>query len=448
MDAIQEYEVFYPNVYNRFDAAVLSAHKAKWDACAANTDLSQEIANRTLDHDRPGVSGRVLEVTDWETKLFAQNFDPDNPIYFDDTYAKEHGYDSKPAMPTFGAFDGAWFDAMPKSLSDSFFVSGLTHRFNFKKPIYPGDKLYFVATKRTFEDITPPEGSIFRTFSIYGGGDIYNQNGEIVASGWSRVKESLLRHKNSEKQTPEGPSDRENPDWWGHRPAHYYTDADWEKIQQLWNAEQVRGDEKLYWEDVHVGDRPPVTADGPIVAQDLWNWHSVGSAHGTYLRDVMGPIPSPFKPALARDEKTGLYTCTGFNHTSDGINSDFRAGFFNFVGPYLCMRTLSNWIGHHGKIRGIGWNIMQTVAGHPEIPDYPDGCPGWINQVPGFEDFKLTTHGLQNDLAITNLYVTKKYVEYSNHLVDLVWWTETVDGAIWEQGSATVELPARSAAIP
>jgi hypothetical protein len=51
---------------------------------------------------------------------------------------------------------------------------------------------------------------------------------------------------------------------WISRPAHYYTDKDWEFIMGVWSKERRRGAEPLYWEDVEIGDEPAWTADGPI----------------------------------------------------------------------------------------------------------------------------------------------------------------------------------------
>jgi hypothetical protein len=49
---------------------------------------------------------------------------------------------------------------------------------------------------------------------------------------------------------------------WRQRPAHFYTDADWARIRALWAAEQRRGPESRYWEDVQVGDEPLPTLEG------------------------------------------------------------------------------------------------------------------------------------------------------------------------------------------
>jgi len=38
---------------------------------------------------------------------------------------------------------------------------------------------------------------------------------------------------------------------------HRYTEEDWASIHEIEDAEVVRGNDTLYWEDVNVGDEPP-----------------------------------------------------------------------------------------------------------------------------------------------------------------------------------------------
>lgn len=52
-------------------------------------------------------------------------------------------------------------------------------------------------------------------------------------------------------------------------------------------------------------------------------------------------------------------------------------------------------------------------------------------------------HGEAGDVAINRLVVTKKYLEQGEHLIDLTWWCETLDGQIFTEGTATVVLPSK-----
>jgi hypothetical protein len=50
-------------------------------------------------------------------------------------------------------------------------------------------------------------------------------------------------------------------------------------------------------------------------------------------------------------------------------------------------------------------------------------------------------HALEGDLIITHAYVADKYSRDGEHFVDLVWWAETLDKYLVEEGFATVKLP-------
>jgi hypothetical protein len=97
----------------------------------------------------------------------------------------------------------------------------------------------------------------------------------------------------------------EAPDWTS-RPAHYYTDEDWEYIKDLWSKENRRGSEFLYWEDVKIGDEPTWTVDGPIL-ESLMPTTPYGMGCGgsrTMKKEIMDP--EIFK-TMIRDEKDGIY---------------------------------------------------------------------------------------------------------------------------------------------
>jgi hypothetical protein len=63
------------------------------------------------------------------------------------------------------------------------------------RPIHQGDTLYLVANERTVIDITPPEGSVYRSIVIQTRGSAYNQRGEKVNDVVFRVTESVKQYK-------------------------------------------------------------------------------------------------------------------------------------------------------------------------------------------------------------------------------------------------------------
>ena len=72
-------------------------------------------------------------------------------------------------------------------------------------------------------------------------GSVYNQRGEKVNDTTWRVTESLKIYKDGKRPEKMGFAEMwEAPDWMA-RPAHVYTDADWDFIKDVWAKEARRG---------------------------------------------------------------------------------------------------------------------------------------------------------------------------------------------------------------
>lgn len=69
-------------------------------------------------------------------------------------------------------------------------VSDLNHRIANYASIYPGDTLYQVNNEHLIRDITPPEGSAYRSIVIQTKGSVYNQRYEKVSDYVFRVTEA------------------------------------------------------------------------------------------------------------------------------------------------------------------------------------------------------------------------------------------------------------------
>jgi len=94
-------------------------------------------------------------------------------------------------------------------------------------------------------------------------------------------------------------------------------------------------------------------------------------------------------------------------------------------------RLVTNWIGDDGWLRKFSWrndNLADDI----------------IEQVPSLQEKTVTGHGKVSDVLIAKAYVTKKYIENGEHRVNLVVWTEDIDGTLCQAANATVILPSRS----
>ena len=342
-------------------------------------------------------------------------------------------------------------------------------------------------------DLTPPEGSIFRSVALYNGGTVYNQRGEIVNKCGFHYEESLKTYKPGKK--PENfeamgfLSMWEGPDWMS-KEDHVYTDEDYEYMKSVWKQEELRGAEPRYWEDVKIGDKPAKTLEGPIVECALPSTpygHGIGGtrtlkkeilddeirktmikdAHGILVLpnkdDYTPAIPDGAKAAFMIDDGRGealnekedakdappapapeMDVDTADIHATEG---DMRAAIINFVGRDFATHCINNWMGDQGRIFSMKWSIMppetHAAFGKPvPVSPYYDH---WIEQAPGMEDAHVNSHGLTRDTAEVNAVVVDKYVKNGKYLVKLIWWINDIQGTIWINGSAEVELPHKKA---
>ena len=442
---MSEYEVFYPGRYNEEDGKAIEAYREECRAIEERGPIDpQKLAAGEL-KGVPGVGEGFMasrELLPWEVKYETSNYDPENPLFNDEEYAKKLGYKTTPALPLAANLEGN-AEPMPPVLRDNLVISGLNHVVKFIQPAYPGDKIYSVCNHREIEELTPEAGSELRTFAIYGNGCVYNQNGELCTVVYDRVKESLRRHADPAKRNPTPVPVWECPAWWDLRPRHKYTDADWEFIKGVWAKEPHPHDDAIFWEDVNIGDRPFEFIEGPVTQLDTIKYHGLMEIGSPSLKVLMSD-PEMSK-ALEHDEATGEYhEMNGVGHLEDGYVKNHRPAFYNHMPIYYVCRAFQNWIGNAAKLDTVAWRIMNILPGYEkDIPDFPDP-DSYIAQVPGMEDKKINIHGLVGDLIWIKTYVADKFEENGEKYVKVIYWIQTIEEEIYEEGYALVKLPSRS----
>lgn len=230
------------------------------------------IGDMKLNHALSPLKDYTLEANSMVAS--AERVYPLIPLYTDPEYAKKTKHNGLIAA-SITIQPGYGFAYIPKgtdiwiSSDDPAPGRGLDHELTFYKPIHAGDTLNGVLTLQTITDITDPEGSKVRSLRCVGTGDVYNQDGELVLSAfYSGIETFKIFKDRSMAEYYDGPLTIavNKPDgyWDRIRDRHYYTDADWEYIKELWGKEEVRGSKTRYWEDVNVGDEPVWTVDGPF----------------------------------------------------------------------------------------------------------------------------------------------------------------------------------------
>ncbi len=185
---------------------------------------------------------------------FARGYGDDNPLFATEDYGTTTRWGGQLAAPMIPiALNRPLYGDPPKERikRPSFrgihvFVSGST--WQWFRPLMEGDSLYsFGGTESVVEKKSEfAERSLLVTYSSVK----MNQRAEIVA-----ISRTLAIH--TERKTA-----REKGKYSSIEPATY-TDEDIEAIDAIYAAEQSRGPEPRYWEDVHVGDALNPMAKGP-----------------------------------------------------------------------------------------------------------------------------------------------------------------------------------------
>jgi acyl dehydratase len=139
------------------------------------------------------------------------------------------------------------------------FVSGGT--WDWYRPMHPGDRIFSFAGEESI-DVKQSEFAGRSVIQIRRDVAI-NQRGEVV--GVYRILRVLTERKTA----------REKGKYAAIEPAHY-TDADYERIDAIYGAEQVRGREKRWWDDVNVGDELPAMVKGPLTVTEIIAFHAGG----------------------------------------------------------------------------------------------------------------------------------------------------------------------------
>jgi acyl dehydratase len=209
----------------------------------------------------------LTEATHDAMRNFARSYGDDNPLFGDELYGAGTRWGGQIAPPMIGIGLNKPLLADPpkeKIRRPSFrgihvFVSGST--WNWYRPLMEGDQLFsFGGTESVVEKKSEfAERSVLVTYANVK----MNQRGEIVA-----ISRTLAIH--TERKTA-----REKGKYASIEPATY-TDEDIEKLDAIYAAEEVRGADPRYWEDVHVGDQLTPMAKGPLTETDMIVFHAGG----------------------------------------------------------------------------------------------------------------------------------------------------------------------------
>jgi acyl dehydratase len=487
-----EFKIVYPGVYDENEQRVYDemrevlsggekelAEKIQAQANGKKFYVGKEVVSHQLDFNHGWIPTKDYTPGIDDFVANAKQLALENPLYIDPEYAANSRYGALTAAP-FAVDIAVGFPYQPK-LSEAYVWGagrlegglkssakiGAGHEVTFYKPIYAGDTLNSVVTRHEMIDVTPEGGSQARFFRVIGAGDMYNQRGEKVMSISHKGTEAYLIFNDPsvaeqfEDKVPHPSGVRSmKQDWSKIRARHLYTDADWDYIKGIWSKEYIRGADTLYWEDVDIGDEPAWTCDGPFLRQGRSNEYMA-------VRDILMNRPEEVQGKLYKDS-WGVY------RMKEGSPDDYmfeappsttamilspelmanlpemvtdpnaRIGVQNLIPRKYGVKVVTNWMGDDGWLHKLAWFVGGPAEG-VELPPEDYGRPSSLYRVPFLKEQGKTvsTYGFDGDLAIAKAYVCDKYIKDGHHYVDLVVWLEIIDGSIWSECYAVVELPSR-----
>jgi len=489
-----DWEFYYPGKYDDEDAKIIKEFMAACEKVEkkGEVNISDLVSGKLTGN--VGI-GRASKITASDMEGIAKANVGDNPLFLDRSYAKKTKYGDLFAFPMISSLEVMPAMVKDKGFADFLVVSSHNDVNSYYKPFYEGDTLYQVVDYQRCWDITPAEGSYYRTFVMSGKARVFNQKGELVADGANVLKESFRRHKDKAKRNTDGVMAWESPNWWA-RPKYKYTDKDWEKIIGMWKNEKVRGAETLYWDEVKVGEMLAPKAVGPMILGGQGGGMTMSAPQAAI--DIKKNVLDPKIFAKMKKNEYGIWILpeSGDNKAAGGPPGggpeggqgappmdknkgwepsdlgpnpvtkeialrDGRSVFQNSVAAKLAAGMISDWMGDDGWLHRVGWDIMEIPPGSdssinfqasptriPDIPDkyFPDLFEKrpYMDKVPSMKGKRANWHVLENDLLVCNACVTAKYQKGSEYFVDLTWWDITLDNYIIQEGFATVKLPKKA----
>lgn len=310
----------------------------------------------------------------------------DNPLFSEEDYGPATRWGSQIGhgtmlghvkTPMLGDPVPAEVKAQTKSLFRGVhvFVSGGT--WDWFRPLRPGDRVFVFGGE---ESLDVKQSEFAGRSAIQVRKDVaLNQFGDVL--GVYRILRILTERKTA----------RDKGKYAGIEPARY-NDDDYERIDAIYELEHPRGAEKLYWEDVSVGDPLPPMVKGPLTVTEIIAFHAGGYGFVPY----------------------------GLRSSRVGYKNRKRIGPFyikNEMGVYDVAQRVhwdSEWAKAIGNPLAYDYGVMRQCWFYHHVSDWA-GDDAFIEQLSD----SIRKFNYQGDTQFLSGEVTGKRVEEGRHLVDL-----------------------------
>jgi acyl dehydratase len=350
----------------------------------------------------------LTEVTRDGMRNFARSYGDDNPLYNSPDHGRTTRWGAQIAPPMIPIAlnlpllqDSRGGDGIkrPSFRGIHVFVSGST--WEWYRPLVAGDELYsFGGTESVVEKKSEfAERSLLVTYVSVK----MNQRAEVVA-----ISRTLAIH--TERKTA-----REKGKYSAIEPATY-SEEDLEKIEAIYAAEQVRGAETRWWEDVEVGEALQPMAKGPLTETDMIVFHAGGYGFVPYApcsNRIAHKNRQRIKPFYVKNEY-------GIPDVAQRVHWD------------------SAWAQAIGNPMAYDYGVMRDCHLSHFVTDWM-GDDGWlVHQASEIRKFNYI-----GDTHVITGEVVGKRIEDGRCLVDIEMRGTNQRDDVTCPGTATVALPSR-----
>jgi acyl dehydratase len=338
---------------------------------------------------------------------FARGYGDDNPLYNSEDYGRHTRWDGQiaPPMISIGLNKPLYSDPpetrvkRPSFRGIHVFVSGST--WDWYRPVREGDQLYsFGGTESVVEKQSEfAERSLLVTYASVK----MNQRAEIVA-----IARTLAIHTERKRAREKGKYSEIEP--------ATYTDEELAAIDAVYAAEEVRGADPRYWEDVKVGDAVQPKAKGPLTMTDMIVFHAGGYGFVPY---------APSVNRIAYDNRQRI--APFYVKNEHGI-------------PDVAQRVHwdSAWAQAIGNPMAYDYGVMRDCHLSHFITDWM-GDDGWLVR----QNSEIRKFNYIGDAHVITGEVVDKRIEGGMCLVDIEMRGTNQRQVVTCPGRATVALPSR-----
>ena len=389
----------------------------EWDKATSNEFQDDDIerGRLLLGVDVANAHREYIQTATYDNiRNFAHGCGNDNPLHCDPAHgaASRWGNVVAPGMMAGIINSPMRGDPMPSELKAKMkglfrgihvFVSG--GRWEWFRPVYPGDTLYSFSGQESLE-VKQSEFAGRSVIRVNRHVKI-NQRGEVVAT--YRVLMVLTERKTARKKGK----------YTEIKPAEY-SDADIAKIDDIYAAEQVRGVTPRYFEDVAVGDTLGTMAKGPLTVTDVMCFHAGG--YGFW----------PYAPAPGR---------IGY-HNRQRIPAFYIKNRYGVPDVAQRLHWDDSWAQAIGNPMAYDYGVMRENYLYHYLTDW---C-GDDGMVVGLHD-EIRKFNYMGDTQIVTGEVTAMREEHGRKLVDVAVRMTNQRGEETLKSTATIALPGKDGSV-